>query len=126
MEFTLDNLTSLYKRTMEYSKARFGKEADRIEVLDDGWLKLVFDTSCCGEYNEDYEYITPDVLTSDLEAVYQERKERERIEKEKAEAKLKQRQQMEAEQNKNREINQLIEFMKKYPEKVSEYIDTRL
>jgi len=116
MQITTESLQSLYVRAMEYTKARFGKEADEIHIQDDGMLKAIFGRTCMGEYDEDEEYIGLDVLNEDLEIAYKKRKEEEEKERLKFVAEMIKRKEQQKEYERQQQIASLKEFVKNNPE----------
>lgn len=78
----MESLITIYKRAMQYCMAAYGKEPDELHLLEDGSFCAIFGNSCRGEYYEDEEYFNESCLTSDLDAVYDERKKREEKERE--------------------------------------------
>lgn len=89
---TTEQLESLYNQAMQYCHAAFGSEPNELHIGWDGMLKSLWYMSCRGEYYEDEEYITPELLTKDLEEVRQERLKKEQEARMKAEEEAKKHQ----------------------------------
>lgn len=73
---TTDQLLTLYKRAIQYCVAYYGKgEPDEIRLEEDGNLSAKWTYR---QYEEDdYEYFSIDKLTSNLDEIYKERKDKE-------------------------------------------------
>lgn len=95
----IDDLSTLYKRAIQYCVAAYGKgEPYEIHIEENGVLKAKW-CAYSRDYDDDYEYFDAEKLTADLDVVYNERKEREEDER-------KQRQVYEEHQKKIREENE--------------------
>jgi len=78
MEITSELLQTIYTRAEQYAIARWGSgKPDRIEIEIDGTISVAWEKWRGGEYDCDTEEITVDNLTSDLDAVAEERRKKE-------------------------------------------------
>jgi hypothetical protein len=91
VELTQEGLETLYKRASEYGMVAFkgkqpyhvfDREPHPIEITEDGMIKLGYSDYKCGEQIDYSEFISPEVLTEDLEETRRKRKEREAAEAE--------------------------------------------
>lgn len=80
-KITTELLQAIYERANEYAITKYGKEPDRIEIDSDGMIIARFICYQCGNTDEEYEYISAENLTEDLEIVAKERKEKEERER---------------------------------------------
>lgn len=115
---TEEVLTSIYQRAMQYCKARFGNEPDRLEITEYGALNAVFDKTCWGQYAEESETISIESLSMDLEEAYRLRKEEEHTAYLKREAEKRETERKNAEYQQQKEISNLHSLMKKYPKEI--------
>lgn len=76
MNYTTEDLKSIYIQSTQYATAKYGSEPDRIEIYSDYMLRAVW-TAYSREYDDEYIEFTMEDLSKDLEQVYKERKERE-------------------------------------------------
>lgn len=72
MEITENLIEKIYRRAMQYCVAKYGSEADEIE-LEDGCLQVNFVSYCCGDRYVESHTINTECLTQDLDKVYDER-----------------------------------------------------
>lgn len=77
MNITTELLKKVYLRAEQYAIARWNKTPDRIEIQDDGTIRVVWEIYYSGEYDYDYEYISVENLTEDLDPVIEKRKKEE-------------------------------------------------
>ena len=77
MNITTELLQKVYSRAEQYAIARWNKTPDRIEIQDDGKIRVVWEIYYSGEYDYDYEYISVENLTEDLDPVIEKRKKEE-------------------------------------------------
>lgn len=113
MELTENLLETIYKRAMQYCVAKYGSEADEIE-LEDGYLQVNFVSYCCGDRDVESHTINAECLTQDLDKVYDERM------KEEAEARVK-REAERKRQEKIRKERELRQRKAKYEELKKEF-----
>lgn len=101
----MEDLTTIYKRAMQYCSARFGGEPDELHLLEDGSFKVIYGGSNRGEYCEDERFFESGCLTQDLDSVYEDRKkaEAEQQEKDIAERKKREREQSAREKQQRKE-----------------------
>lgn len=74
MEITTTQLQSIYNQTMQYCIAKYGTDPDRIVLLESGMLEATWISYSYGDSDYDYEYISPESLSKNLEELYIERK----------------------------------------------------
>ena len=72
MEITNEILQTIYKRAIQYSINRFGKEPDKIE-LNDEYLEAVWENYKCGDYDIEKQFISAENLSENLDEVYKKR-----------------------------------------------------
>jgi len=83
MEFTQENLKTLYQRAYEVLKAKEPNvDPNRLIIENDGSIRFEEDTFICGDSNTEHYYITAEELTGDLDLLIAERILREAKEKE--------------------------------------------
>ena len=70
MEITQELLERIYNRATQYTITKYGWVPDKIEITDGGEIKAVY-TDYRGD--DDYEYISSENLTEDLEEVLRKR-----------------------------------------------------
>ena len=99
MELTKEGIAKLYNRCREVCLAKHNVDPDSIELNDDGTITAVTEDYCCGSSDYDYFEILAEDLSSDLDKIVEERKERERKEKEEEEKRR-------AERERQREIRE--------------------
>ncbi len=85
MEITSELLKTIYTRANQYCFAKYGKEADKIQIDEYGNIEAMWYSRYNGS-DDDYETITPENLSADLDEVAKQRaieeeaqRERERI-----------------------------------------------
>lgn len=114
MDITTELLKKVYSRAEQYAIARWNKTPDRIEIQDDGTIRVVWEIYYSGEYDYDYEYISVENLTEDLDAVIEVRKKEEEEARKAHEIRMKeierQRQLREQEQRKQQYLKLKQEF----------------
>jgi len=74
MEITTSYLKTIYDRAIAYATAKYGSEPDEIKFTDEGEIRVSWTDYGGGEL--DFEYITAENLTADLDEVIKERAER--------------------------------------------------
>ena len=72
MEITQELLETIYTRANQYCLARYGKVADRVIINELGDIEAMWYPRCFNG-DEEYETITADKLTADLDEVAKER-----------------------------------------------------
>lgn len=114
MDITTELLKKVYLRAEQYAIARWNKTPDRIEIQDDGTIRAVWELCYSGECDYDYEYISVENLTEDLDAVIEIRKKEEEEARKAHEIRMKeierQRQLREQEQRKQQYLKLKQEF----------------
>lgn len=99
MEITTELLKMLYERATQFAITKYGSEPDSLRFQSDGTIEAAWTHySRCGD-ETDYESITADDLTADLDVIAEERRNREE------EARIK-RDEYEKEQKRLREENE--------------------
>ena len=81
MEITLEQLKTLRGRVEQVFIAKTGHKPDSIEIEEDGQFYCQYSWTCRGDSECITDYIGIDELTSDLDALFNERKEREEAER---------------------------------------------
>ena len=72
MTITQELLETIYKRANEFATIRYGSEPDKIQLDNEG-ITAIWENYRCGDYDYEYEYITADNLTEDLDEVARKR-----------------------------------------------------
>lgn len=107
-------LQYLYKLSMQYCVAKFGKEPNKLEVLEDGSLKAVYCEYCHGEHYEDEQYFSADCLTHDLVEVYEMRKKAEEEAKRQQEEQRKRKEEMRIKMEKEERRIKYLELKREF------------
>lgn len=95
MQITEELLETIFKRAMQYSFAKYGREPNLI-TIEDGYLELLMnDTICEQSYS-----VSVESLTEDLNKVYDDRMKAEAEERKKEEIKRQKEKELEAQQEK--------------------------
>ncbi len=77
MEITEEQLKTIRGRVEQVFIAKTGHKPDCVEIEEDGQFYCQYTWTSCGDSECITEYIGIDELTSDLDALYEERRERE-------------------------------------------------
>jgi len=112
--FTTEQLQNFYKQAMQYCVAAYGSEPDRITIEEDGTLHACWEHYHCGETEYEYEYISPESLSEDLEELYNKRKEEEEKARVKAEQERLERQKIYDTQQKEKRKQEYLKLKKEF------------
>jgi len=111
---TSELLKKIHERANQFSLTKYGKEPTRIQLSEDGLLTAVFVNYHYGESDEDYEDISAENLTEDLEAVAKERKIKEEEERIKMEVYNKEQERLRNEREKERRRQEFLKLKKEF------------
>lgn len=112
--FTTEQLQNFYKQAMQYCVAAYGSEPDRITIEEDGTLHACWEHYHCGETEYEYEYISQESLSEDLEELYNKRKEEEEKARVKAEQERLERQKIYDTQQKEKRKQEYLKLKKEF------------
>jgi hypothetical protein len=111
---TTEQLATTHKRANEYALARHGKEPNEIELCSDGLLRAKYIDYVCGEIGETYHYISPEMLTEDLDVVAEQRRKEEEERRIKAEIERQKLLKIQEEQKKEKRKQLYLELLKEF------------
>lgn len=113
MELNNDLFKTLYERANQYAINHWGKEPDRLELEAD-YIRAVWDTYRCGDTDYEYEYISVENLTEDLDEVYQKRMAELEEQRKQAEIKRQKEQEERERRDKERRFNDYLKLKKEF------------
>ena len=102
-------LLLIYDRAIQFAIAKYGSEPDKIQIESDGAIVAVWESYYGGEYGTDYEYITAEDLTEDLDEILKLRKAKEEDQRVAAEI---QRKEFELKQRIQEQENRRAQYLK--------------
>jgi len=112
---TEEMIETIYRRANEYAIVRFGSEPSRLELGENG-IQAVWEHYRCGDYDTEYEYITAENLTEDLDEVARKRKieqeEHRRAEEIRRKEEMERRERLEKEKRRQEYLKLKSEFEK--------------
>jgi hypothetical protein len=105
-------LETIFNRANQYALTKWNNgEPDRLELQNNGIILAVWESYRCGETEIDYETITSENLTEDLDEVAKERQ-----------IKLAEQRRIQEEENKKREV---LRKQREYDERKRKYLELK-